>query len=133
LFCAGEGQVSPAVTTVDVFGNSRWGIPSTRAADTRTVRLEGNEPNAVRYDRTTPTSRVGNQNCFVGNLSATETMFIRCCRLCRSPLSCHLKYGERVRAISDTMASVHLGWVRDSSLFCNAFWVEENPYLPFFA
>jgi hypothetical protein len=79
--------------------------PSSIAAETRTNRFGGNDPKAAKYLRTTPLSFVGNQNRTSGKRVDISTMLIRCCMLCRSPLSCHLKNGCLVFPIKIVIAS----------------------------
>ena len=123
----GAGHVPPELPTVDVHGQNLTGVWSIMWLEILMVRLPGTASGSNNFRNLT--SRVGSQCLVPGVRTQTSNICFRCHALCRSPESCHLKYG--CLPINVTMASTHCGCCRLASLLSIASRTFLNLYLFF--
>jgi hypothetical protein len=118
----GPGSSCCLFTTVLVHGQKLTGPWSTMCEDILIIRFRGTSFTLTRFRICA--SRVGIQCCVSGVALHILKIFCKCSRLCRSPLSCHLK--NLCGLINVTIASTQRGPVIACSLRCSASWTFLN-------
>ena len=116
LPCFDAGHVKLPVETVDVQGQNFTGAWSIIWEDIRIIKFFGSTSGSMSFKNLA--SRVGSQWLVSGVALHTSKIFLRCCTLCRSPESCHLKTGSPF--IKTVIAKTHSGWSSDCSLRASA-------------
>ena len=123
--CSLAGQLLPSVTTVDVQGQKPAAGLFILCPDNLIIKFFGI---LSKFNGKNLASLVGSQ-CRVPGVSLhTSNILMRCWTLCRSPESCHLNQG--VLSINTTIAGIHSGCVKPSSLLFRAACTFLNLYLP---
>ena len=120
--CSWAGQLLSLFTTVLVHGQKLTGPWSTMCDDILIIKFLGTSLTLTRFNICA--SRVGIQCCVSGVALHILKIFCKCSRLCRSPLSCHLK--NLCGLITVVIASTHLGPVIACNLRCRASWTFLN-------
>ena len=124
--CSLAGQLLPSVTTVDVQGQKLAAGLFILCPDNLIIKFLGI---LSKFNGKNLASRLGSQ-CLVPGVSLhTSKIFFKCCTPCRSPESCHLNHG--VLSINTTIAGIHSGCVKLSSLLFRAACTLPNLYRPF--
>ena len=126
LPCSLAGQLFISVTTVDVQGQKLAAGLSILCPDNLIIKFLGM---LSVFNGKNLASRVGIQCSTCGVSLHTSKIFFKCSTLCRSPESCHLNHG--VLSINTTIAGIHSGCVRPSSLLVKAACTLGNLYRPF--
>ena len=131
LPCSAAGQLLLPVTTVDVQGQKPAAGLFILCPDNLIIKFFGSTAGSIK-DRKRA-SRVGSQCCTCCVALHTSKIFFKCCTLCRSPASCHLKNGTlRLYQVTSTvMASIHFGSVKEFNLRASASFTFGNLYRPF--